>query len=215
MDDFNVGPALVYYGDPTQANGAGMNFLGHYRGDATVDPQISVAKGYVDAKGITPLADAVFYNGVQPIANIPFVDEEAEKLSLLMPGSKVVTNGSDKTLLLGTGVKKIPVTDINTLCILPVDEVDQGTNGVDADHAWWFPRAITQTFGNFTYALQDSADDVLSNQTRDTTIASLYHATDQAGNTLSEDARAGFRGSPKGAGLSDGDWSLPDHSANL
>jgi hypothetical protein len=58
-------------------------------------------------------------------------------------------------------------------------------------------------------------DDILSNYTRDTVIASLYHPTDHAGNTVPKEARAGFRGSPEGAGLTAGTWSLPDHSANL
>lgn len=213
-EEYNVGPALVYYGDPTQASGAGMNFLGHVRGEITVNPQINIAMGNVDAKGNIALADAVFNSGPQPLANIPFVDEEKAKLQHLLPGSSIASNGGKDALLLGSGVEKVAVADIDTLCIIPVDEVDQGTNGIDAPNAWWFPRAITQTFGQFSYTLPDG-DDILNDYSRDTTIASLYHDQDQGGNNVPKDARPGFRGSPEGAGMGSGTWSLPDHSANL
>lgn len=212
MEVYNPGPALVYLGDPTQASGAGMNFLGHVRGEITVSPQVNISMGNVDAKGNIPLADAVFNSGPQPIAGIPFVDEEKAKLTELLPGSSTVTNGGNTALLLGSGVEKVAVADIGTLCIIPVDEVDQGTNGIDSDNAWWFPRAITQAFGQFSYTLPDG-EDILNDYSRDTTIASLYHDKDHAGTTIPKDARPGFRGSPNGAGISG--WSLPDHSANL
>lgn len=213
-EEYRIGPALVYMGDPTQASGAGMNFLGHVRGEITVNPQINISFGNVDARGNIPLADAVFNSGPQPIANIPFVDEEKAKLQQLLPGSSLATNGGKTALLLGKGVKKIAVADIDTLVIIPVDEVAVGTNGIDAPNAWWFPRAITQEFGNFTFTLPDG-DDILGGYSRATVIASLYHPTDQGSNTVPEDARAGFRGSPEGAGFTAGTWSLPDHSANL
>jgi hypothetical protein len=211
-EEYKIGPALVYMGDPTQADGAGMTFLGHVRGEITINPNINISTGQVDAKGMIPLADTVFNSGPQPVANVPFVDEEKEKLKELLPGSSIVTNGGDGALLLGAGVEKIAVADIDTLCIIPVDEVDQGTNGIDAPNAWWFPRAICNQFGAITFQLPDGEDN-LSNYTRDTAIISLYHETDQADATIPKDARPGFRGAPSEAGISG--WSLPDHSSNL
>ena len=212
MGKYKIGPALVYMGDPTQANGAGMIFLGHVRGEITINPNINISTGMVDAKGNIPLAETLFNSGPQPVANIPFVDEEKEKLKELLPGSSIATNGGDGALLLGAGVQRIPVADIKTLCIIPVDEVDKGTNGIDAPNAWWFPRAICNAFGAITFALPDG-DDNLSAFTRDTSIISLYHEKDQAGSNVPKDARPGFRGAPADAGVTG--WSLPDHSVNL
>lgn len=212
MPEYKLGPALTYLGDPTQASGAGMTFLGHTRGDTTINPNINISTGQVDAKGNIPLADAVFNSGPQPVANIPLVEEAKEKLKELLPGSSIATNGGDGALLLGSGVQKIAVADIPTLCIIPVDEVDSGTNGIDAPNAWWFPRAICNQFGAITFQLPDGEDN-LSNYTRDTAIISLYHETDQASTSIPKDARPGFRGAPAEAGITG--WSLPDHSANL
>ena len=213
-NEFKLGSALAYLGDPTQASGAGMSFLGHMRGETTVNPNINISTGMVDAIGNTPLADTIFKSGVQPVASMPLVDEAKEKLKELLPGSSIATNGGDGALLLGGGgVEKIPVSDIPTLCIIPVEEVDQGTNGIDAPNAWWFPRAICNQFGAITFQLPDGEDN-LSNYTRDTQIISLYHDVDQGSTTIPADARAGFRGSPNEVD-SNLSWSLPDHSANL
>lgn len=206
---YTLGPALVLYGDPTQASGAGMNFLGHVRGEITVNPNLNISFGRVDARGMIPLADAVFNGGAAPVASIPFVDEEKAKLKELLPGSSIVTNGGDSALVLGSGVKKVAITELKTLCIIPLDEIDEGTNGIEAPNAWWFNRAVTNQFGSFRFSLPEGEDN-LSNKTRDTQIASLYHSTDMDGNTVPANARAGFRGSPNALSLT---WSLPDLSA--
>ncbi|MDZ7658088.1 hypothetical protein [Fodinibius sp.] len=212
MGTYKLGPCLAYLGDPTQASGAGMQFLGHIRGETTVNPNINISTGRVDAKGMMPLADTLFNSGPQPVANVPLVDEQKEKLKELLPGSSIVSDGGDGALLLGSGVQRIAVSEIGTLCLIPVDEVDQGTNGIDAPNAWWFPRAICTDFGSITFALPEG-DDNLSTFARDTVLTSLYHDVDQADSNIPKDARPGFRGAPSEAGITG--WSLPDHSTNL
>lgn len=205
---YKLGPALVLYGNPTVAAGAGMDFLGHVRGEITVNPNINISFGRVDARGMIPLASAVYNSGAAPVASVPFVDEAIDRLKALLPGSSVVENGGHSALVFGSGVKKIPLSDLKTLCIIPVDEIGEGTNGIDAPTAWWFPRAVTTQFGAIRFSLPEG-DDSLNNKTRDTQIASLWHATDMDNNAVPADARAGFRGSPNAVGLS---WNLPDLS---
>lgn len=209
---YKIGPCAVLYGDPTQAAGAGMNFLGHIRGEVTVNPQINISMGRVDAKGMIGLASTLFNAGAQPVASIPFVDEEKAKLKELLPGSSIETNGGKTALVLGKGVKRIALSDIKTLAIVPIDELDEGTNGIDAPNAWWFPRAICNSFGAITFNLPEGEDN-LSSVARTTAFASLYHATDLNGGAVPENARVGFQGSPEGAGCTG--WTLPDLSAVL
>jgi len=201
-EQYNIGPCLALLGDPTTASG--MTYLGPTRGNVTIQPQIQIHTGMVDQSGMIPRADAIFNSGPQPVASVPLVDEAIEKLQLLLSGSSVQTSGSDKALLLGSGVKQIAVSDINTFCVIPMNEI---SDGVTAANGWWFPRAITTSFGNITFTLP-SGNDLLSNQARTTTITSLYYETDQAGTTVPADARPGFRGDPSIAGLTG--WQLPD-----
>jgi len=206
---YKLGPALVLYGNPTIAAGAGMEFLGHVRGEITINPNINISFGRVDARGMLPMASAVYNSGSAPVANVPFVDEEINRLKALLPGSSIITAGGLDALTFGAGVKRIDITEIKTLCIIPVDEIAEGTNGIDAPMAWWFPRAITTQFGAIRFSLPEG-DDSLNNKTRDTQIASLYHPTDMGGGAVPAAARAGFRGSPTAVGLT---WLLPDLSA--
>lgn len=208
MDNLIIGHALIYGGDPTQANGAGMILLGETRDAITVNPQVSISHGKTDSKGGIPLLGTGYTDGGQPMANLPLIGNQKDQLNMLLPGSTL----QNDVLSFGSRPRKLTIDDYNTLCIIPVDEVDQGANGIDAPNAIWFPFFITQEFGQFTYDLPEG-DDNLTAFSRDTNVISVYHTEDQAASPIPEDARRGFRGSPNNAGLQG--WSLPDHSANL
>lgn len=205
---YKIGPAHVFYGDPTQAAGAGMLYLGKTRGETLVALNVNVSVGKTDQDGMTPLASTVFNSGPAPVITIPFVDEEKAKLVKQIVGSALVTNGSNTALVFGAQPKKIALADIGTLVLIPVDEIASGTNGIDAPNAFWFPRAIANDVGQFTFNLPDG-DDNLNPHT--VGFIALQHPTDQDGtpNAIPVDARAGFRGSPNSFTALATQWSLP------
>lgn len=201
-----IGPAYLFYGNPTTALGVNMKFLGVTKGDVKVTPGIQIARGFADQAGSTARADSVYRVGAEPRVGVPLLDEEKAKLRLLLPGSSLVTANAATALGFGSGFAKIATADIGTLCVLPIDQASQGTNGIDATDAVWFPGAIVTEFGDLTYALPDEGDDTVFSP-RDTVFACLYRETDHAGTAIPAAGRVGWIGSPKALGLTG--WTLP------
>lgn len=202
-DDKRVGPCHVFIGDPTTAAGADMLYLGHTRGDVRVAPNINVAFGRADQKGMTPLADGVFVTGPRPVATIPLLDEEKAKLLKQIPGGVLTTASGETALGFGNGFAKIALASIPTLCLLPIDETSQGTNGVDADHAIWFPACIVNGFGELVFNLPDGDDAFNPHEIQ---VTSLLRESDQDSSAIPTGHRAGWIGAPKALGLT---WYLP------
>jgi len=198
-----VGPCHAFLGDPTQAAGAGMTYLGHTRGDVTVAPGISIAFGRADQKGRTPLADAVYTTGPLPVVGLPLVDEEREKLNKYVHGSVLTTASGETALGFGNGFAKIALASVPTLILLPVDETAQGTNGIDADNMIVLPAAICRDFGQLTFKLPEGED---AFSPHDTQFAGLYRETDHAAAAIPTGHRVMFYGPPKALGLT---WYLP------
>lgn len=205
-DTFRVGPALIFYGDPSVAAGASMLYLGTTKGDVVVSPNIKIALGMADQTAGTPRSDAVFRVGLAPVVQVPLLDEAKTILTKLLPGSSVVTAGGKTSLGFGSGFSKIAEANIGTLAIIPVDEKAQGTNGIDAPNGVWLAAAISNQFGNLTFRLPDEGDDSAFNP-HETQFAGLRRVTDWgAGGALTDAARTMFVGSPTAHGLT---WTLP------
>lgn len=207
-----VGPAHIFLGDPAQASGAGMTYLGATRGDVRVSPGIQVAMGRKDQLGRTPVADAVYTVGPMPVVSIPFIDEEKAKLAVKVANSVVNTNSSKTALGFGSGFAAVAAADIGTLAIIPVAEIASGTNGIDAPNAIWLPAVICTDFGQFTFNLPEG-DDIFP--PHEMQFAGLYREQDLDGapNTIPADMRVMFYGTPNGAAALDGEWSLPAATA--
>lgn len=201
--DLRVGPCHIYLGNPTIANGTGMVYLGATRGDVRVSPNVNVSTGRADQYGSAPLATAVYTGGPRPVAIAPLVDEEKAKLVHQIIGSELITANGETALAFGTSFKAIPLSEIKTLALVPVTEMDQGVNGVDAKHAIWFPAAVSNAFGDIVFNLPEG-DDAL--QPHELQLVSLYREKDQANNVIPPAARVGWIGAPKALGLT---WYLP------
>jgi len=197
---YNMGPVYVFIGDPTTASGVDMTYLGATRGDVTVNPGINLATARSDQSGMTPLYDTVYNPGPQPVAKVPLIDEEKAKLEAYMVNATQTTD----SISFGTDIGKIAAADVPTLCLLPIADKNVGTNGIDSPNAIWFPRAIANDIGQFTFNLPEGED---SFNPRDTQFTSLYAEEDQGGTSIPSDARAGFIGKPADYSLSS--WTLP------
>lgn len=205
-----VGPCHVFLGDPTVVDGGGMTYMGYTRGDVSVAMNIGVSTGRSDQQGRTPLADGVFVTGPTPVVSLPMVDEEKDKLVKVLPGSSLT---GSTALGAGSGVTVLDVSSIDTLALVPVDEIDQGTNGIDAPHAIWIPAAISTDFGALMFNLPDGDDAFDPHEVQ---IAAMLRETDQDANELDQDNGVLFIGPPdqftnlqNPAPPPDGLWSLP------
>ena len=125
--------------------------------------------------------------------------EEKEKLVAYMVNATKTTD----SISFGTDIGKIDPANVPTLCLLPISETGEGTNGIDAPNAIWFPRAIASDVGQFTFNLPEGED---SFNPRDTQFTSLYAEEDQGATSIPPDARAGFIGKPTDYSLT---WQLP------
>lgn len=199
-----LGTFHVFYGNPCTALGAGMQYLGKTRGDIKLNPDLGIMSGRADQTGRTALADTVYDSGPRPMVQVPFVDEEKTKLLKQFLNASLVTDSTNSAMGFSDGPSKIAVTAIETLALIPVDEIAEGTNGIDAPNAIWLPRAIPQSPGEFTFNLPDG-DDILNPHTVE--FMAAYYETDQDGDTVNAALRYGFIGTPNAdTSLT---WSLP------
>lgn len=203
-----VGPCYVFIGDPTQAAGAGMTYLGLTRGDVRVSPNVNVALGRADQSGITPRADAVFSIGPTPVVSVPFVDEDKTKLAEYVTGSSTSTISTHTALGFGSGFSQITEANVPTLALIPVAEIASGTNGIEAANAVWIPAAIANGVGDFIFTLPEGEDVFKPHETQ---FVGLYREEDQDGtpNAIPANARVIFMGSPEAFTDLAGEWSLP------
>lgn len=203
-----VGPCYAFIGDPTQAAGAGMIYLGLTRGDVRVSPNINVALGRADQSGSTPRADAVFTTGPTPVVSVPLVDEDKAKLVEYITGSSSAVVGAHTALGFGSGFSQITEANVPTLALIPVAEIASGTNGIEAENAIWMPAAIANGVGDFIFNLPEG-EDVF--QPHETQFVGLYREEDQDGvpNAIPANARVMFMGSPEAFTDLATEWSLP------
>jgi len=177
-----------------------MTYLGETRDSVVVSININIALGRIDQKGMTPTADSVWSLGPSTMVTAPFVDEELEKISSLIPASEIYTEGALKALGFGAGFEKITV---GSLCILPVKDVTEGANGIESVDQIWLPAAVCNQFGDLSFYLPEG-EDVLDRHTCQ--FAALRRETDQADTAIPTKAQVTLKGPPAAAGLA---WSLP------
>lgn len=200
MQDFVLGPCLVFYGDPWVAAGAGMTWLGQTNGDVTVNPGLRSTTVKTDQLGNAATHDGAYSLGVNPIARVPLVDNDIDKLLALLPDGEKVT-GTNTVLNFGSGVKTIVP---KSLCLLPFFE---RASAIAAKHAVWFPSALVVNFGELVFR-SPQGDNAASVHTVE--FQSLYREADgdTPANAIPEKARFMMMGDPnENMGL--GQWSLP------
>lgn len=199
-----LGVCHILVGDPTEAAGAGMKYVGKTRGDVTVALNLLTAYARADQAGAVPLASSAYTAGVRPVVTAPLYPASKAVLSSLLPGTKIVTEaepGTKSAIVFGEP-GRIPEEDVPTMVLVPVD---QAADGVNADDAIWLPAMGVLEAGQFVFRLPegDDAGSPMSFQ-----FGSLYRETDQAGTAIVKAARNGWMGAPKAVGLAD--WTLPD-----
>jgi len=199
-----LGPCYIFKGNPTTALGAGMQYLGKTRGDVILNPGLGIMTGRADQVGRTPLADTVYDSGPLPVLQAPFVDEEIAKMLKYFENSSEVTDSTNSAMGFSDGIAKIPVANIETLAVIPVAEIGEGSNGIDAPNGVWLPRCVAKSPGEFTFNLPDG-DDILNPHTVE--FHALYYETDQADDTVNAALRYGFIGTPNAD--SSLTWTLP------
>lgn len=85
-------------------------------------------------------------------------------------------SGAVEAFGFGSGFEKYPV--LNSLALIPQDEIGIGANGIDAPNAVWLPGFVVTDFGNLVYNLPESTDD-----------AHVVHEVQARGLLLDFDAR--------------------------
>lgn len=211
MNNVVLSSAHIFVGNPTTASGAGMTYLGPTRGNIELNIGLNIAKGRADNTGLTPLATAVRDSGSTPSVTFNMIDEDKDKLVALIKNLSKVTDGGHSALSLGGAPAAISRANLPTLCLLPIDEVAVGTNGIESENAVWFPASIVTEIGPFIRKLAEG-EDILSDVAKSVTIEALYVETDQdspTANAINAALRRGFIGTPEAdTGLA-GEWSLP------
>lgn len=204
---FLASPAHVFYGDPAQAAGAGMTYLGKTRGEIRVNFDLGISYGRADQVGRAGLADAVFSSGVVSSATIPFIDNEKAKLAAMILTGASLSAGGKEAFGFGSKFKAIARSSILTLAIIPETQIAEGTNGVDAKEGIWIPAAILVQPGEWTFNLPEGED---AFSPRNANFMGLYVEEDLDGspNAIPESSRLGFVGSPE-AVIGTVQWSLP------
>lgn len=193
-----LGPAFLFLGDPTQASGAGLTYLGETRGDVIVTPGIRSAATMSDQRGGAELADGNLVLPPDPEVVTPLIDFERAKLLAQLPDAEEVTGTGGGVLNFGSAVT---THTPDTLCILPVFEK---ADGVNAAHAIWIPAARLMEFGEITYRLPDDGGEVTT--PRSARWKGQYRAEDQGATAIPEKARIMMMGDPTDNSLT---WSLP------
>ena len=86
------------------------------------------------------------------------------RFKIAQTGTAVLANsytlpvtGAQASIGFGSGFTALDV--IGTLAMIPYDELDQGTNGVDAPNGIWVPAAVCYDLGNWVYNLPEGTDD--------------------------------------------------------
>jgi len=201
---FRVGPCRVMVADHVTDPVSEWVDLGETRGDIVV--QIAPGRyslGRADQFGMTPLAAAVWSTGPQASCTVALLEHSLAKLLRVFPGSVLTTGGGETALGFGSGFARIALAAIPTLILLPVDQVTQGTNGINADDMVVLPAAIARDIGQFTFNLPDG-EDVFS--PHEVQFAGLLRDADQGAAAIPAAHRAIFYGPPLALGLT---WFLP------
>ena len=77
---YRIGPCHVFLGNPNIPDGAGMTFLGFTRDTCEFSPNVNISYGKTDQTGTAGLAESVYFGGYAPVASVPLVDEDQDKL---------------------------------------------------------------------------------------------------------------------------------------
>ena len=88
-----VGPVHAFIGNPNVPLGAGMTYLGYTRDDVTIAPNVNISTGRVDQIGTSGLKDAAWFGGLDPMINLPLVDENKDLLAAYMAYAAVSRGG--------------------------------------------------------------------------------------------------------------------------
>lgn len=199
-----LGVCYILVGDPTEEDGAGMEYAGETRGDVEVPLEVLVAYARSDQSGPVPLASSGYAGGIRPLANVPLYPASKSILNKFLPGSQLMstTGENPKTALAFGSPGRIPEEDVPTMVLVPVDEA---AFGVDAPNAIWFPAMGVIDGGSFVFNLPegDDAGNPMSFQ-----FGSQLRKVDQGGTAIAKKARCGWQGPPEAVGLTD--WTLPD-----
>jgi len=201
------GPCHIFLGDPTTALGADMKYLGYTRGDVSFAPNINISRGFADQTGLTPLASSIRDVGATPVLTAPLIDEDLAKMIQYIMGGTTVSDAGNSAMGFSSGPAAIPTANVYTLACIPLDEIAEGTNGIDAPNAIWLPRVFIPNIGELMHDNKQSDDDYNPHTVE---FHSAYNETDHDGQTVNAALRIGFIGTPNAdTGLT---WSLPEVS---
>ncbi len=193
-----IGPCLIFLGDPTKATPAlgGMKFIGPTDGGVKIAVKHRITGVKADQAFGGMLSDSVYAFAEAPRITMPLLEERKKLLEQFIP-SGVNRAGA---FTFGSDMKKVAT---QTLCLLPL--LDR-RKGIESDLAFWFPRAVSLSFGDFMMGVPDNESGAVVHED---VFASLFTPQDQAGTEIPYDARYGWIGQPVDVFPEDPEWTLP------
>jgi len=208
---YRIGPAYCFWGDFQDSTGSftDVTFLGQTRGDVVVRLNPQIARGRVDQFGPIPMAGAIWLGAMAPEVVLPLVDEDYTKLSKVILGSSVVTNGSRKALKFPSKPQQYTNAEIGMLAIIPVRNTyanyGSGENPWGDPDAWYFSGVVPRDMGDFVYQEIAESDDAFNPHTV-TFIGTRRENWADGSTAVVAGLEIGWRGSPRAAGLTEADF---------
>ena len=93
----DVGPVYPFIGDPTEALGAGMTFLGGVRDGVAIRVTPHTSGGRSDHTGMNERWDSQYDTGLDVEIAIPLLDEEKQKIDAILPAGSRNTSSVTRT----------------------------------------------------------------------------------------------------------------------
>lgn len=195
-----VGPAHLFLGDPTTANGADMTQLGLVR-NVQFDWGVRNAFTSKDAVSGVPVADGIYTLASQPECQADLQDHSLDMIEAVVLNATRTDDGSGNTAV---GVPdtfgSVAAVAVPTFCLLPVQ---QEADLADAANAIWLPAVTIQGANGLSFGRVEEGE---IDQGYNVSFQSAWRDEDQAATAIPAGNRVGFMGPPAALSLP---WSLP------
>lgn len=197
---FRAGPAHLFIGDPTEANGTGMHDCGPTE-SATFDAGISMTGVQTAFTGDAYEAEGVYSLPPNPTLSVELYDNALENLEAFFLASSLEKKTGPDAEALGLGGEIKLIAKLPTVCIVPASERAQGAY---AKGAIWLPGALIVNVSGFQHGRLTAGSNAASPFTVE--FSSARRRVDQDGEPIPVSAQFGFIGQPAAFDL---EWTLP------
>ena len=197
MGEFRtLGPCFLLMGDPTEPEGAGMEWLGRHE-NVSFNPGIATSRSTDAFSGDVAHAGSIRYRQENVLLTSELYDQSIANLKRVITSGEVLEESEGDGEAFGPG-QHGQIIETATLFVLPVGFASEGA---DSNHALWLPAAHLA-----------NADDLyqhgrLQEEDNNPFSAEFNAAVAPADMGLPAKHRVWFRGSPAALDLT---WSVPD-----